>query len=177
MGTPGVLPGVGLNIPAAPSLVVSLANLSEMMVTVAWGRVLWMLTAVDSPTTPAPTTAICTAIYCTWCAWTNCYTAEHANRDEAQGCCNFILKRCTVMKKCCIQQRNKICTKESPALIKPSCCFTCETWLIYSKNTHNQNDNRHVLACGNNNWHPTYNLRPGVDQLIGLIGYAEMYVQ
>ena len=57
MGTPGVLFLDGRNIPAAPSLVVSLSNLSAMIVMSTPGIRLWTRTAVDRPTAPAPITA------------------------------------------------------------------------------------------------------------------------
>lgn len=61
-GTPGVNSAVGLNMPPAPELVVSLRNLSAMIVTLAWAIFLLMLMAVDNPTTPAPRTAILTIL-------------------------------------------------------------------------------------------------------------------
>lgn len=61
-GTPGVNSAVGLNMPPAPELVVSLRNLSAMIVTLAWAIFLLMLMAVDNPTTPAPRTAMLTIL-------------------------------------------------------------------------------------------------------------------
>lgn len=48
----------GISIPAATSLVVSGVNLSEMTVMELPGTSLEMHTAVDSPITPAPMTAM-----------------------------------------------------------------------------------------------------------------------
>lgn len=51
-------------IPAAPSLVVSGLNLSAIRVTEQRGSASAMQTAVETPTTPAPTTATLTVFIC-----------------------------------------------------------------------------------------------------------------
>lgn len=56
MSTPGRYSSVGLNIAPAPTLVVPSTTSSATIVTEQEGTNLWMLMAVDKPTTPAPIT-------------------------------------------------------------------------------------------------------------------------
>ena len=57
-GVSGCALYIGINNPPAPLLVVSVVNLSAMMVMSASGRRCCTFMAVDRPTTPAPITAI-----------------------------------------------------------------------------------------------------------------------